>query len=606
MFDIFYLGKKPNLFPHEKAAHSIDHARQLSRTRYFWIVNYLCDYSGWDWIWEPPPWQAHQRHAWGSRWQKDCGTYLVPTMGFSDTNYHAHNMPMRSDMQLWQNTDSIQDFDFTWHPDYTDPPYRYEFGTQWQKTGGPVYVMPGGQDTKYVTQCQSRVRATAHGIYVIDHSDGLMSRIQDLEIPIERSIRYFDNYRDTLIRLADGIPMHQEYVWVISSVCDYDGFDFSWHPETWQNQMLHVFGSDDNMFGDTFFMHVPSFRARARQFDLLEWYDVNFVPISVPRHHMPVVLHNQDSQADAVKQTDFVSPLMLFTVKPRNPDRLPAVNLWRNITRTIMPLDTGAESVIVPRDSAAVIDQQLYDYAYINRDHEHTFGSAPLDVVFISNGEPNADHNWQRLSQSLSQRTNRLHRVEGVQGRRAAYQAAAELSQTAWFFAVFAKLEVTMDFDWSWQPDRMQQAKHYIFHARNPVNELVYGHQAMIAYNRAMTLSNPAKGLDFTLDQPHEVVALLSGVARYNISPWVTWRTAFREALKLRHSLPDVENEHRLHTWLTVGHGENGDWSRCGADDALLYYQEVQGDFDCLRRSYEWSWLASHALFRHPELVIHD
>ena len=51
-------------------------------------------------------------------------------------------------------------------------------------------------------------------------------------------------------------------------------------------------------------------------------------------------------------------------------------------------------------------------------------------------------------------------------------------------------LEVDYLFDWSWQPDRLQQPKHYIFHARNPVNNLEYGHQAMIAYNKKLVLEN--------------------------------------------------------------------------------------------------------------------
>lgn len=38
MFDIFYIGKKPNLVPFEKEASSIEHAQQQSRTRYCWIV----------------------------------------------------------------------------------------------------------------------------------------------------------------------------------------------------------------------------------------------------------------------------------------------------------------------------------------------------------------------------------------------------------------------------------------------------------------------------------------------------------------------------------------------------------------------------------------
>jgi hypothetical protein len=165
---------------------------------------------------------------------------------------------------------------------------------------------------------------------------------------------------------------------------------------------------------------------------------------------------------------------------------------------------------------------------------------------------------------------------------------------------VFAKLEVNQRFDWTWQPDRMQQPKHYIFHADNPVNGLVYGHQAMIAYNKKLVLENTGVGLDFTLDQAHEVVPIVSGTANYAETPWMAWRTAFREALKLRASLPDVENEYRLKVWLKEDSGTiaNGHWSHKGAQDAVEYYDAVNGNPTELRKSYEWDWLATYAFMK--------
>ena len=181
----------------------------------------------------------------------------------------------------------------------------------------------------------------------------------------------------------------------------------------------------------------------------------------------------------------------------------------------------------------------------------------------------------------------------------AAYHAAAQASHTPWFFAVFAKLKINADFDWEWQPDRMQQPKHYIFHARNPINGLEYGHQAMIAYNKQLVLANTGQGLDFTLDQPHEVVPILSGTALYTDSPWMAWRTAFREVIKLKASLPDVESEYRLNKWLDINSNEaDPQWSRLGAEDAEEYYNSVNGDFAELRKSYDWAWLASYAFMR--------
>jgi hypothetical protein len=35
-----------------------------------------------------------------------------------------------------------------------------------------------------------------------------------------------------------------------------------------------------------------------------------------------------------------------------------------------------------------------------------------------------------------------------------------------------------------------------------------------------------------------------------------------------------------------------------GAEDAVEYYKEVQGDVNALMKSYEWSWLASYAFLK--------
>jgi len=526
----------------------------------------------------------------------------VPKSGYQDTNYRSDHVIQRlASTDHWEVPAGVdtETFDWSCHPDPTDPPYIYQFGTQHQRTGGPRYVVPGAQDLKFVDQIRVKTSRIATAIVEIDHLDGNAGNVPNTT----KTSRYFDNYLDTLKRIAKNLEGEHEFAWICSSICDYAGFDFSWHPEQWQATMLHVFASGDEKFGDTFFMHVPTFLARIDTVELLEWYDLNFVSnISVPRRPLPVIQHDHDNLVDAVKQNSWQGPLALFTnqTQPSWPDVV--VPLWRKKTKAVMPLDSGGATVIVPRDALPHIKTQIYDYPYIDKSRCY-LSNPPLDIVFISNGEYGAQHHWEVLRWHLGKDpANRLHRVDGVNGRVAAYQAAARASRTDWFFAVFAKLQINEDFDWSWQPDRLQEAKHYIFHAYNPVNHLTYGHQAMIAYNRRLTLLNTGPGLDFTLDQPHEVVPIISGTAYYDNDPWTCWRTAFRECIKLRHSLPDVENEYRLDQWLTVGDGVNGVWSQQGARDAVQYYDEVSGEFGELKKSYEWAWLASYAMMLHPQL----
>ena len=525
-----------------------------AKTPRFWALSSQNDYKGFDFTWHPEIWQRGMIHVFGTQWSKWSDTFLIN---------------------------------------------RWEFDRQspWQTRIEDFYNL------NFVTDQQVRAATDAADIIVIDHGNTQRnSVIADLESRpgrVVRSARYFDNYLDTLRRVIDA-DIGSQHVWICSTLCDYAKFDFSWQPEAWQRDMIHVFASGDNKFGDTFLIPVEAWRRQQQSLELLDWFEtVNYVPgISVPRWPMPVIQHQQDTQVDEILCADFTAPLMLFSSKSRDQNSMPTVSIWRENTETIVPLDRGAETVIVPRRAVSRIRTQLYDYPHIDRTHRDTYTCDGLDIVFISNGEPNAEQNWQHLEMAVSGIAAGLHRIDGVNGRVAAYQAAAQASRTPWFFAVFAKLKVDAEFDWHWQPDRMQQPKHYIFHARNPVNDLVYGHQAVIAYNRNMVMSNPGLGLDFTLDQPHDVVPILSGVAHYNQTAWMAWRTAFREVLKLRHSLPDLENQYRIQQWLSEGQGINCVWSQRGAEDAVEYYQQVSGDFSELRKSYEWSWLASYALSR--------
>jgi hypothetical protein len=116
----------------------------------------------------------------------------------------------------------------------------------------------------------------------------------------------------------------------------------------------------------------------------------------------------------------------------------------------------------------------------------------------------------------------------------------------------------------------------------------------MIAYNKRLVLENNNPGLDFTLSQPHESVPVLSGIAHFNQNPWMTWRTAFREVIKLKHFMataPTLETEHRLNTWLSKASGNFAGDCLKGARDAVDYYNEVNGDYAELMKSFDWAWL---------------
>jgi len=348
--------------------------------------------------------------------------------------------------------------------------------------------------------------------------------------------RWNGTHLDTIRRCVNRA--RTEFVWIVADCCDYTNFDFTWQPVPWEADQIHCWASGNQQFGDTFLIPVSAFKKQEVGLKLLEWYEhINWhSEPSVPRREWPTVtsLDEQTSLYAWHKHID------------ANIDYEPS--LWKK--RDLHVFTQNGSVLLVPRDCKQYFQEQFYDYPYILRHTDYEIEEKLQDVVFISYDEKNADSNWEILHSRCS-RAKRLHGVSGMEN--ALYQAAL-LSDTDWFFAVFAKTSLHEDFDFSYMPDRLQHHKHYIFYCRNMVNNLEYGHMGVILYNKQMIIDShnyDQLGLDYTLSHRHGVVPELSCYGHFNTSPFETWRAAFRETIKLAQIMdekPTIETKHRLKT----------------------------------------------------------
>ncbi len=526
---------------------TINRCINKSQTKLCWILNSEIDYSEFEFDFYPSPWQEKMVHVFGTQWRHWGTTFMVNKEAFpEDTKY--------------------------------------------------VKIIEHLNVLNFVKSKRTIARNCLYPIYLIDHGNETVDNIKGISVT---KVKYEHSYLRTFKKLLTTLPEKNEhYIWVCSSICDYEGFDFSYICDPYAKDQLHVFPSDKQKFGDTFLIDVNKFRKLIDDMIMLEDYEkVNYNQHQrVKRLPAPVIITESDTHVDNI-HAEFNWPYATFVTQDNNEINVldpEPISLWTPDTKTILITSTGATRIIVPREAKDYVENELYDYPYISRS-KSLAQSQPLDIVFLSNGETGADENYEHLLKVTKGLRNRVVRVDGVNGRVAAYHAAAEASNTPWMFTVFAKLRVNAKFDWTWQPDRLQIPKHYIFNATNPVNGLEYGHQAMIAYNKKITLANSGRGLDFTLDDEHEVVDMNSGIAMYNTDAWSTWRTAFRESIKLKATIvnnpTDAESTDRLMAWSTKGAGDYGECSINGALDAIEYYDEVNGDLAKLRLSYEWDWL---------------
>ena len=481
-----------------------------------------------DYSWKPSPYEPPLIYQFGTQWQKTGGPrYTVP--GATTVKYtDIQKATKKANMRNWRIPEEIEDgFDFTWHPDDTEEPYIYEFGTQHQKSGGPLYVSRGAVKTKYCAD----------------------------QIAIRKA-----NMRK----------------WRIIEEINRDNFDFSWHPDNTDGEFNYLFG---NQFHSTEFMPTVMYRQTGalenkylkEKAELLvgkTTYDDSLFDAMWTHTFDEKYVHFQNSQ----------HPLDYSMLIPKyNPENL-YVHLIDNV------------AAVIPKGIKNHFVESLTDYPYVIH-HELGTYVEPLDIVFFSNGEACAEENYQHLLDMKL--PNRIVRVDGVQGRVASQHAAAKASNTSWYFLVNAKLKVDKDFDFNWQPDRYKSRRHYIFTAVNPVNLLNYGHMAMVANNKKLTLETVVRGLDFTMDSKHEVVDMCSGVAMYNSSEWDTWRTAFREVIKLCRQ-NDEESKKRLEAWLNYGYSAYGHVSKQASKDAVEFYESVNGDMTELMKSYDWEWLKTY------------
>lgn len=515
-----------------------------------WVLNSELDYTEFDFDYYPNPWQMKMVHVFGTQWSHWGTTYLVNREQFpEDTKY--------------------------------------------------IKIVEHLSNLNFVKSIRAKATKCVYDIVVIDHGnpeletvvDQLKEKAGDKTVSV---VKYDTSYLNTLRTIISRQQEKKEhYIWLCSSICDYSDFDFSYICDPFAKDQLHVFPSDTQKFGDTFFVDVNKAREILEDMTVLEdFHKINYnATMRVKRLPAPEISTSEDSLIQAAQSITDWPYALVSTSDNGDLDEVyvDPISLWEPESKNIVVTSTGATRAIIPREAKDHVKKELYDYPYIKKSSRLAI-SKPMDIVFLSNGEAGAEENWEHLQKITKGIKNRVVRVDGVNGRVAAYHAAAEASNTPWAFTVFAKLKVSPKFDWNWQPDRLQVPKHYIFQAKNPVNGLIYGHQAMIAYHKKLTLANEGKGLDFTLDDEHEVVEILSGTAVYNTDPFSTWRTAFREVIKLRAE-DSPESNQRLDAWLNKAEGDFAEFSIKGALDADEYYDEVDGDFEKIKLSYEWDWL---------------
>ena len=285
-----------------------------------------------------------------------------------------------------------------------------------------------------------------------------------------RVVPFIGSYFEILKSVVEDIKT--EYFWFFSNfvnIKNFGGIDLDFIPEQHEREQIHVWYTTHpkgglNKEGNVMLIPTAKFKEQMNELAFLrDFKDINY--------HAHATLFQQP-----IVRTTFTlkDPINAYNNAPAFYKWMINKDLANNDLPNFYPSFWEDEKMYTWGETKDIMlmpgDRNIKQFYDIDRSvhFDLEYETKPMDIVFLSYDEPSAEAYWKVLKEKYP----RAKRLQGVKGRTQAYHAAAAMSETAYFFAVFPTIELEDSFDFSFQPDRMKHACHYIFHAKNPVTGL--------------------------------------------------------------------------------------------------------------------------------------
>lgn len=217
-----------------------------------------------------------------------------------------------------------------------------------------------------------------------------------------------------------------------------------------------------------------------------------------------------------------------------------------------------------------------------------------FDIFFISFNEPFADSNLE----NLKLRYPNAQHVKGVVGIHNAHKVAANLSTTPMFWVIDADAILDTKFSLTYRVMPWDTENVYVWRSINPINDLSYGYGGVKLLPKIHTSNVDSTSVDMTTSISSKFVPMnaISNVTKFNVDPFNTWKSAFRECAKLSSRIIDNQNNddttNRLDIWCTVGEDkEYGKFCINGAQAGRLFGETYKNNRNILANINDFGWL---------------
>lgn len=392
-----------------------------------------------------------------------------------------------------------------------------------------------------------------------------------------------------------------KFFWIIDECFQIsETFDFNYKVTKWDEEYVHVFQQENNTFGGLYL--IPKTykitKNEAEYSFFVNKKEIDIIVGSYPPYQRFVIKTIDDYyEAQSNCETSMFYALdcdykiledFKFDIIVKEYDKK-YVHVLKNDQNDFDGL------CLIPKNYNITKKEAEYNF-FINKKEIDVVSCSMLafDIVFISYNEPNADKNFEQLKL----RFPNAKRVHGVKGIHQAHRTAAELVTTKMFWVVDGDAIIEESFEFNFYVSKWDRQAVHVFKSKNPINNLSYGYGGVKLLPTQLVLDMDLNSVDMTtsISKSFKSVNIISNITEFNTDPFNTWKSAFRECVKLESKIingqVDKETQDRLDIWCTVGSDKLfGEYAIKGALAGRKFGSENINDIQMLSKINDWKWL---------------
>ena len=426
-------------------------------------------------------------------------------------------------------------------------------------------------------------------------------------IPIPYDKFYITTYDEYLNAVSNSTT---DLFWVVwNDIIVEDNFNFDYQISKWDEQYIHVFRN--GKYFDGICVFNKKFIVSKKEFTHRFFTDKKEIDIlaSIPKPYDKFYITTYDEYLNAVSNstTDLFwviwpeieiinEEIFSLQISKNSVHDLNENHVFKHLFRKEETYNNG----IVLFSKNKPITEKEFNFRFLIEKKEHEIVVSklkPYEIVFISYNEINADTNYQKLLEKFST----AKRIHGVKGIHQAHIEAARKVETEMFWVVDADAIIEPSFNFDYEVSRYDLDVVHVWQSCNPINDLVYGYGGVKLLPKKLTIDMDVSKPDMTtsISTKFKAMESVSNITAFNTDEFSTWKSAFRECVKLASRTisgqDNIETQERLEIWKTIGSDKlYGNYAIQGAIDGEEYGLKYKDTPESLRRINDFDWLKEY------------